>query len=194
VVFVVLNEGVAVGDREAHSAFGFFLGNIYFCLFLTFFLFFPVFVSYRKVLCERLKEWETLLLLLGIFIVYLLTFSTRHPYNQVDYTFFLRNKVLLFFSTTLAGKVLFFLPIAGSVLFFSEVVLCERPFFLLYPATFLFLLPVSLIEQRYYLIPFALFLAMREQRSGTAEVSMVLLSVMTALFFVYGITHRLFFL
>ena len=183
-----------MGDREAHPVFGLFLGNMYFCLFLAFFLFFPVFVSYRKVLLERLKQWRTLLLLLGIFIVYLLTFSTTHPYNQADYTFFLRNKMLLFFSATLAGKLLFFLPIAGSVLFFSEVVLCERSFFLLYPATFLFFLPIWLIEQRYYFIPFALFLAMREQRSAAAEVSMILLSTMTALFFVYGITHRLFFL
>jgi hypothetical protein len=183
-----------VGDREAHPASGLFLGNVYFCLFLVFFLFFPVWVSYRKVLSERFKAWRTLLVLLGIFFVYLLTFSLTHPYNQADHTFFLRNKVLLSCSTTLAGKFLFFLPIAGSVLFLSEVVLRERPFFLLYPATFLFLLPMWLIEQRYYLIPFALFLAMREQRSVAAEASMVLVFVIAALFFVYGIAHHLFFL
>jgi len=191
---VVLNEGIAVGDRERHNVFGLFLGNMYFCLFLAFFLFCPAFVSYRKMLFERIKTWRTLLLLLGLFIVYLLTFSPTHPYNQAEYTFFLRNKVLLFFNATLAGKLLFFLPIAGSVLFLSEVALYERSFLLLYPATFLFFLPIWLIEQRYYLIPFTLFLAIREQRSMAAEVSMLLLSAMTALFFVYGITHHLFFL
>jgi hypothetical protein len=192
--FVVMNRGIAVGDREAHNVAGLFLGNVYFFLFLTFFLFFPVLVDYGKVLFARFKEWKTLLFLCGLFIVYLLTFSVTHPYNQAEHTFFLRNKVLLFFSVTLVGKILFFLPIAGAVLFFSEVRLCERPFFLLYPATFLFFLPIWLIEQRYYLIPFTFFLVMREQRSMAAEVSMVLLSVMSALFFVYGITHHLFFL
>ena len=121
------------------------------------FSFFPLLVSYWTVLFKRLKAWRTLLFLLGLFTVYLLTFSPTHPYNQAEHTFFLRNKALLFFSGTFAGKMLFFLPIAASLLFFSEVVLYERSFLLLYPATLLFFLPIWLIEQRYYLIPFTLF-------------------------------------
>jgi alpha-1,2-glucosyltransferase len=193
-VFVIINKGVAVGDREAHNVAGLFLGNIYFFLFLTFFLFFPVFVDYWKVLFAQLKEWKILLSLCCIFVVYLMTFSVTHPYNQAQYTFYLRNKVLLFFSETLVDKILFFLPMAGSVLFFAKIRLCERPFLLLYPTTFLFFLPMWLIEQRYYLIPFTLFLVMREQRSVAAEVSMVLLFVISALLFAYGITHHLFLL
>ena len=134
------------------------------------------------------------LVLLGSFLLYILTFAPTHPYNQAQPLYFLRNWVLMCCSATLTGKLLCFLPVAGALLLFAVVPLRERAFGLLYPTTVLFFLPMWLIEQRYTLIPFTLFLALREQRARAAEASMVLVYVVTALVFMSGILARRFFL
>jgi alpha-1,2-glucosyltransferase len=192
--FVALNRGIAIGDRTAHPVGGLSMGNLFFGLFLAFFLFFPLLLSYRQGLRERLKKRQTWLVLLGSFLLYILTFAPTHPYNQAQPMYFLRNWVLMCCSTTLTGKLLCFLPVAGALLLFAAVSLRERAFVLLYPTTVLFFLPMWLIEQRYTLIPFTLFLALREQGARAAEESMVLVYVVSALVFMYGVLSWLFFL
>jgi len=103
-----------------------------------------------------------------------------HPHNTERADFFLRNAILVYFSSTALRKLLFFLPVALACLCVASVPM-KRPWWLLFPFTMLFLLPEWLVEQRYYLVPLSLFLLAREQSSPWSE------RLQTALFFIASV-------
>jgi len=168
VVFVGVNRGVAIGDASAHPAASLHLGNVFFLLFLSFFLFLPLFWACRREALSPLRTWPGWLALAVFFTVFWIGFSVDHPYNTQWSDLFMRNAVLLFFSSTWFLKLLFFVPVALVTLLLC-VVRLRRHWWLLYPFAILFLLPAWLIEQRYYLIPFALFLLAREPVKDLVE-------------------------
>ncbi len=193
-IFLFINQGIAIGDKTGHPG-GIFFGNIYFLLFLFFFLLLPYNLANLKKIKEKIKEKpKIILLLLVILMFYLFTFKNTHPYNQEAYNFFLRNQILNFFTSSLFLKILFFLPIAGSMLSLWTTKLPSKACYLMYPTTILYLLPSWLIEQRYYLIPFALFLALKERKSSAIEYFTILAYIALSLYFFYGIRHLKFFL
>jgi alpha-1,2-glucosyltransferase len=168
VVFLVANRGVAIGDAGAHPATSLHLGNVFFLLFLCFFLFLPFFAARRREALLPLRTWPGWFGLCVLFVTFWLGFSVDHPYNTQLSEPFLRNDVLTFFSSTRVSRLLFFVPVALAVLWLRTVRL-RGHWWLLYPFTILFLLPAWLIEQRYYLIPLSLFLLAREPSSRSIE-------------------------
>ncbi len=193
-IFLFINQGIAIGDRTGHPG-GIFFGNIYFLLFLFFFLLLPYNLASLLKIIEKIKQNKKIILLLAVFLVfYLFTFKNTHPYNQEAYNFFLRNQILNFFTSSLFLKILFFLPIAYSMLSLSTTKLPSKACYLIYPTTILYLLPSWLIEQRYYLIPLALFLALKEKKSNAIEYLTILAYIALSLYFFYGIRYLKFFL
>ena len=194
-IFLILNRGIAIGAGMMHPSFSFHLGNIYFMLFLFFFLFLPLNISNLPKISLLLKRnWRIAIGVVCAFFIYMFTFVIDHPFNLQWADYFLRNRVLLFFSSTTLLKVLFFLPIAYSVLSIIVTKLWHKPFYLIYPFTFLYLIPSWLIEQRYYLIPFTLFILFREERSKLVEyLSLVMYVAASSALFV-GIQRGMFFL
>ena len=168
VVFLVANRGVAIGDAGAHPVTGLHLGNVFFLLFLSFFLFVPRFAARYGEALSPLRAWPGWLGLGVLFVTFWRGFSVDHPYNTQLAEPFLRNDVLTFFSSCWFSRLLFFVPVALAVLSLRTVRL-RRHWWLLYPFTILFLLPAWLIEQRYYLIPLSLFLLAREPISDLVE-------------------------
>jgi alpha-1,2-glucosyltransferase len=182
VAFVVWNGGVAIGDKDKHPFPSFHLGNVYFCLFVAFFMFLPLHLANVRLIAGRLRSSRLLLpALVAFFLVYMLTFSNDHVYNQGLDSLFIHNRILAYFNQTLTLKALFFLPVACSFLSFAVTPLV-RPFgVLLVPITVLYLLPSWLIEHRYYLIPFTLFLLLRMERSAWLENLSAAYSVVCAI-------------
>ncbi|MDD5055111.1 MAG: hypothetical protein PHZ00_02470 [Candidatus Peribacteraceae bacterium] len=174
-VFLLFNGGVAVGDVSAHPFPSFHWGNVYFFLFLFFFLFLPLHVANLPRLAQLLRgRWVPALSLILLFaLLFLITFVNDHPDNQAEYSFFLRNRLLLLFTSGMAWKALFFLPVLASVLSLLVTRLVLPASYLLYPVSFLFLTSSWLIEQRYYLVPLAFFLLFREHRSRTVEWTII---------------------
>ena len=170
VAFVAWNGGVAVGDKDKHPFPSFHLGNVYFCLFVAFFVFLPLHVANARLVFDRLRTSRVLVpALAAFFVIYMLTFSNEHPYNQGLDSMFIRNRILSYFTQTPTLMALFFPPVAYSFMSFAVTPLV-RPFgTLLAPITVLYLIPSWLIEQRYYFIPFTLFLLLREQKSARLE-------------------------
>jgi alpha-1,2-glucosyltransferase len=168
VAFLIANKGVAIGDASAHPTGSLHLGNIFFLLFLSFFLFMPFFWARRREALSTLRTWPGWFALGVLFATFWLGFSVDHPYNtQLDEPF-LRNDILIFFSSTWLSRLLFFVPVALAVLSL-RVVRLRSHWWLLYPFAILFLLPAWLIEQRYYLIPLSLFLLAREPLTDLVE-------------------------
>jgi alpha-1,2-glucosyltransferase len=168
VVFVFANGGVAIGDKSAHPVSAVHLGNVFFLMFLSFFLFLPLFWARRHEALSPMRTWPAWLGVGVLFATFWLGFSVDHPYNTQEGDRFMRNAVLIFFSSTALSKFSFFVPVALAMLSL-RVVRLRSHWWLLYPFTILFLLPAWLIEQRYYLIPLSLFLLAREPLGDFVE-------------------------
>jgi alpha-1,2-glucosyltransferase len=164
-------------------------------LLLFFFLFLPLNIQRFPEIVSYLKRHKlSWILIPALYAIYLLTFQPTHPYNQVGYVFFLRNRLLLFMNSTILWKSIFFIPMIYSVFALMVTKLKNRQYYWIYPASIVSLIPSWLIEQRYYLIPFSLFLLMREEGTPTTETLQVALYMPAAIYLLYGITAGNFFL
>jgi len=195
IIFVIINKGIAVGDKSMHPAFSFHLGNIYFFLFLFFFLFAALNISNFNKIVLLIKKRK--LIIAGIVIFYLLfifTFSNDHPFNYQWGDYYLRNAVLIFFTSSWIHKTVFFICAAYAILSLCVTEFRNKNFYLLYPFTFLFLIPSWLIEQRYYFIPFTLFLLFKKEDKKWVEWSTLALFVFASGLFYFVIRGNRYFL
>lgn len=186
IYFVIINRGVVVGDRQFHPLTISNLGNVYLMLFLIFFLFLPVFLNSLTRIVEFLKQNR--IVVLAIFITYFIfmkTFSNPHPFNQS--TYFLRNRILIFFTKSDIYMSFFFIFVVVSIL----TVFVNHYHFKIGPLIFIFslisLVPLTLVEQRYYLIPLSLWLLFRKKVNPAVELTVLLLFIVYSLIIFKGI-------
>ncbi len=192
--FVMWNGGIAIGDRSMHPFPTVHLGNIYFALFLVFFLLLPLHVANVRRIAELGRRPAMLLTLAGLLVLFLLTFRTDHPYNQPELDWWLHNALLTFLASSVWTKLAMFPPMALALMSLSVTVLRERSHYLVYPFAVLSLLPAWQIEQRYYLAPLILFLLFRVHRSLLFEWSLIVyLATFTGILFL-GIRSGAYFL
>ncbi|MEK6776958.1 MAG: hypothetical protein AABY87_08770 [bacterium] len=192
-LFVLLNHGIAMGDREMHPPFTFHLGNVYFSLFFFLMVFLPMHLfNFRKV-CALVRRNPWVLPAMGLLLaIYLPTFKNTHPYNFVPG--FLHNMVLKLAELSLWTRILFFIPIGYAILSILVTPLKQPAFYLVYPFWIFTLVPAWLIEERYYLAAFSLFLLFRERQSRGIEYTSLVYSMVMGSFFLWGISQRWFFL
>jgi alpha-1,2-glucosyltransferase len=171
--FVIWNRGIAIGDRAMHPFPSVHFGNIYFALFLTFFLLLPLHVANARRIAEVARRPATILALVGLLVLFLATFRTDHPYNQPELRWWLHNALLTFLASSAWTKLAMFAPMALALLSLCVTLLREPTHYLLYPFAVLSLLLAWQIEQRYYLAPLTLFLLFRVQRSLLFEWSLI---------------------
>jgi len=122
------------------------------------------------------------------------TFVNDHPYNNNWSSYYIRNKILIYFTSTVVLKTLFFIPIAYSILSISVTKLHRKSFYILYPTTLIYLFPSWLIEQRYYLIPFILFILFKKEESKFVEYLTITFYVLASAGIYLGIRNNFFFL
>jgi alpha-1,2-glucosyltransferase len=169
-VFLVLNKGIAIGDKTTQPLFKLEAGNIYFLLFLFLPLFLPFFLA-NSARIGRLvwrRKWMLAALLL-LFGVFLLTYHNTHPYNNVRPDYYVRNALLMKADQSFIWKLALFIPVALSLLSLGVTRLEQKSFYWLYPFALLSLLPFWLVEPRYYFVPYSLFILMQERRQGRLE-------------------------
>jgi alpha-1,2-glucosyltransferase len=185
IIFVFINKGIAIGDKSMHPAFSFHLGNIYFFLFLFFFLLAPLHISnFRKIVLLINKHKLIIAGIALFYLLFILSFSNDHPFNTQWGNYFLRNAVLIFLNSSWLYKTVFFVFVMFSILSLCVTELKRKNFYLYYLFTFLFLIPSWLIEQRYYIIPFTLFLLFKKEDKKWVEIStLVLLVAVSGLFY-----------
>jgi alpha-1,2-glucosyltransferase len=178
ILFVIINKGIAIGDKSMHPAFSFHLGNIYFLLFIFFILFIPLHLAnYKKIIALFKRHKLTIAGIASFYFLFLFSFSNDHPFNYQWGNYFLRNKLLIFFNASVINKTVFFIFITYSFLSLCVTEFKHKNFYLLYVFTFLFLIPSWLIEQRYYFIPLSLFLLFKKEEKNWVELSTTILFV-----------------
>jgi len=195
IIFLIINKGVAIGEKLMHPSFLFRTGNIFFMMFLFFFLFLPLNISNFQKIIQHIKKNKKFIIIIAIvFSIYMLTFVNDHPYNYYLPRYFIRNRILLYFNSTFVLKTLFFIPIAYSMFSISVTKLHRKSFYILYPTTLIFLLPSWLIEQRYYLIPFTLFILFKKEESKLVECLTITFYVLASAGIYLGMRNNFFFL
>jgi hypothetical protein len=192
-LFVLANDGVAVGDRDSHADMELQTENLLFMLVCFFLTFLPLIVS-RLPQIARLHPALLLGIPLASVVLFFGTFRVDHPWNIKTQDIFLRNVMLeAVTSSTLAG-VATSVAIAVAALSLFVIRLRHPVHYLIYPFAALSVMPAWLIEQRYYLPAFALFMLFRESASASVERAMVAVNGVAALYLFAGVAQGWFFI
>ena len=185
--FVIINKGVTLHDHNMHPL-SIHFGNIYFCLFLFFFLFLPLNIANLPKIKQLLTRQKHLIPII-LFCTYLAwsTFVNDHPYNSAQHLWWLRNRLLLYITTMPFVKILFFTTSAYSVLSLAVTPLHNKSSYIFYPISILFLSLLWLIEARYYMIPIAFFLILKKENSNLVEYSTLAIFTVVSTYLFWGI-------
>jgi len=181
--FVWINGGVAVGSTEVHHVQP-NLGNIYFGLFVYFFLFIPTNLSVLWKNRGELGDLRLWLIGAAVFAIYQFGYRVESPYNHIPS--FLRNDILMFFERE-EMSLAFFVPVMLSVAVLYWTPLRTPGSYAIYPATALLLLPDILIEHRYYIAPFALLTLLRSHEDDAVEAMTTAVCAGLSAYFVHRI-------
>lgn len=196
ILFVIINKGGAIGSmNQSFQPLTIHLQNVYFALFLFFFLFLPLnFLNLFKII-NLLKIDYRIFIPLAIFvIIFFLTFKVDHPWNQISFYFFLRNRILDFSTKDIFSKIVFLLPMAYSFLSLFVIKLKEKSFYSVYFFIFLSISVFWLIEQRYYFPAFAFFILFKKEQSKTVEYSTIFMFIITSVYIFLQVANNVFFL
>ncbi len=172
--FLVLNRGVAIGDRASHQLGGIYPSQIFFMLLVLWLALLPLHLANlgRIGLLLHRHWWiAPALLLLGL--LYWFSFAVTHHYNLGLPEFHLRNRALGWLDQDWRVRLLAFPLMAWSLLSIAVSPLKEKAAAWLFPVTLLAMLPAELIEQRYYIPPLVLWLLFRQPGSRAVEIALL---------------------
>lgn len=166
VIFVFLNEGVALGDKDVqHTVIQ--LNNIYFLLIIFGICFFPLMLAQASKMARSFTEPGTYVVLAISFILYLFAFQKMHYWNTIwdnNSYCLLRNLILLWISKSLLYKMFFFLPIALSVAYMRVADSANRKLYILGGVSLFLLALTYLVEPRYYIPSLSFYILFRDYR------------------------------
>ncbi|BAP57121.1 alpha-1,2-glucosyltransferase [Thioploca ingrica] len=199
-LFVLVNGGMIIGKGATqYYPKSLYFGNIYFFLFLFFFLFLPLNIDNRHKIQNFIKVNPWIMIgIVAFFIFYLLTFNQLSPHNlkgedRLIINYFLRNEILITFTSSTLFKILFFIPVVYSLLSIAITQLCKKSYYLLYPFAILSVVPIWPIFPRYSLIPFILFILFKETNSKLIEYSTTAIYVVLSMGLFYGMLQGWFY-
>jgi alpha-1,2-glucosyltransferase len=176
IVFLVVNQGVAMGDRLAHQ-FGarIYPAQIFFLLLTAWLVLLPLHLARLADIVGLLRQRPLIIVgLIALFVGYMASFSVTHVYNLGLPEFHLRNRVLAWLDGDWLWRALAFIGMAWTLLTLAVTRLKTSSGYWLYPVTVAALLPVELIEQRYYIVPMVFFLLLRERGRPSVEWSLLI--------------------
>jgi len=193
--FISLNHGVAVGDRK-YQQIALNFSNIWFFLLLFPIFFWPTCLSAWKDLFRNTFRHKITLPFLGAlagFSFYFSTYHISHVYNNPNFWFFIRNRLLFYTTAFPLAKAITFIPIAFGGIGFISSPLLYPAFILLIPLTLFSIIPFPLIEQRYYIVPITLFLLFRKLAPRKHELINTFFYIVGSLSITFCISRHLFF-
>jgi hypothetical protein len=192
-----VNKGLVIGDRGSHPM-GLYTTNIYYILFLVFFMFLPSIMLRFKDMWEWCKKYQAIALLIigGGILLALFNFTNNHWYNNTTYqgsilnTGILHNIIVSQAVMTPLTKILFFIPVIIAVLYLIVTKLKKPIYYLIYPFSLLTIIESQMVDSRYYTIPFALFLIFREEGTAREEYYLLGYFILLALAMFAGILRH----
>lgn len=191
-IFVWLNHGVAIGDRNHHPV-TFHLSNVFFYLMIFSVLFFPDCIKglYAASHLVRRKSIITALTAGILSLIYWKSYKITHHYNDpTRYWAYIQNRILFWTTHFPLIKGLCLIPIFLGIsgLTFSQFQ--ERRLKILIPITILSIIVMPLIVTRYYIVPGVLFLLFRKSNLPVVEYFMTMLYLVISIYLVSGIIAK----
>lgn len=189
--FFMKTGGFSLGDKEKHPAFYLGFMNLYTALFFLFWINLPENLYNLKSLSQKIKKIKPSQMLLitslagAFFIFFLLTFKIDHPYNNYQiYSYFLRNKILHLFDSSIFLRSAFFACVLLAIASLYATKFKEKRQYLIYLFSGIFLASSWLIENRYFLIPFV-FLNLFAARNQKTERCMIIWYLISSGIYMY---------
>jgi len=190
--FLILNSGILMGEGKNLNDGGFHIGNIMMLIFVSFILFIPIIVSYKKEIAGFIAKYKLVLVLsLLLFIPFSGWFVNDHMFNNAP--FFVHNAFVMYFSADIYRKALLFAISIVFVISLFVIKLENKAGYLIYPFTIIYLAPLWLVEFRYYFIPICLFVLFRKRRGIYTEVITTLLFIILSFGLFYGVESWIYF-
>jgi alpha-1,2-glucosyltransferase len=167
-VFVVVNGGVAIGDRDAHPSSGLHDGNILFGLFVAMVMFLPVHIAAAPavVAMVRRKPLACWAGAIGVCAWFAVGFEVDHLFNLLPG--YLHNDVAVWLARP-ENRVLFAVPVAWTALSLVALLDRGRETWAWVAASLLALGPHWMIEHRYGIVALALWQVLRRPLDPAAE-------------------------
>jgi alpha-1,2-glucosyltransferase len=196
-LFTLINGGVAAGDTAQHPV-SFNPSNVYFMLLAAFVVLFPFCLSRTAAVFAllRARPW-IVVLLAGMYFVFLGTWDHSHIYNARELGFYRHNLILHTISDNPWLLLTSYLCIAWMVVVMVTLALerrhCPATVWLL-PFAALSVIALPLIEQRYYLPFFGLLFAVLPPLSGRVLATTGIYYVLATAYILYNISQMHFFL
>ncbi len=170
-IFVIWNQGIAIGSRDLHHLAGLYPTQVFTLLLTVWILTLPLQIA-RLADIGRLitsRPWIMTLPLI-LLAAYWWSFAITHHHNFGLPEYHLRNRLLLWMNEDPLIRLLAFVPMAWASLTLLVIRLREPVLYWLFPLAILAVLPIELIEQRYYIVPFVLWMLFRRAQSPITEV------------------------
>lgn len=167
-VFVVVNGGVAIGDRNAHPGDGLHDGNILFLLFVALVIFLPAHVAAAPAVVAMARRHPLACTAgaIGVFVWFVAGFEVDHLFNMLPGH--LHNDVALWLAR-LENRVLVAVPVTWAALSMVALVDRGRETWAWVAATLVSLAPHWMIEHRYGIVALALWQVLRRPLDPAAE-------------------------
>jgi alpha-1,2-glucosyltransferase len=185
-VFVIVNGGVAVGDRDHHPDLELQTENLLFMLVCFFLMFLPLIVS-KLPQIARLHQAVLVGAPMASIVLFFGTFRVDHSGNIQWQDYYVRNAMLEAMTSSPVAGVMTSVAIALAVLSLCVIRLRQPSHYLIYPFAALSVMPAWLVEQRYYMPAFALFMLFRESASPRVERALLGANIAVALYLFAGI-------
>ena len=175
-VFIVLNGGVALAEKEFNPPFQLHTANILGCLFAIGLLLLPLHVANLPAMIRAASRHPLpiLAILSAGFAILFFTFADDYPLNWM-FPDKVVNRVIISAGRSSIWATFFVLAGLLVLASLSVTALRERSDYLIYPFMLLTVGMSWMVMSRYYMLPVALILALRRQGGWTTEILILLI-------------------
>jgi alpha-1,2-glucosyltransferase len=191
-IFIWLNHGVAIGDRNHHNI-TLNLSNVFYYLMMFSVLFFPDCIKSLYAVGHLVCRKPIITTLMGgiLSLIYWKSYKITHHYNDpARYWAYMRNRILFWTTHFPLAKGLCLIPTFLGISGLTFTQFQERRFKILIPITILSIIVMPLIELRYYIIPGVLFLLFRKSNLPGVEYFMTILYLVISICLLSGIISK----
>lgn len=181
ILFLIINHGVAVGDKVMQQA-GFYRGNLYFFLVVAGILFWPTFFTNTKKYLFKKSSIIGFSVGFAIALSFVFFIPELHKYNLKIY--FLKN-LLLFLAYQKYVWLYASMILLGYLAIFQMKL--EKKSYILFPFIVAELIPPMFMDERYYIVPFVFILLFRKELSKKAEMFLIFYFILLSFLYAYSL-------
>lgn len=192
VVFVLWNDGVAVGDRSAHGI-TFNITNVMCLLLLLGVCHLPVLLREQSRYMLGVRVFYSIgLVALGV-LLSLCFYDVSHPYNQINLDYYYRNGLFLALNQNLLARVSFGIFVGITLAFVLRSAKEEPRLWLWLPVAACSVVFMPLLEFRYAIPAIAIFILLRRASTERVEVWVAMQNIFLGGMVFLGVERGVFF-